>query len=208
MGTLTAALAEAVARVWAIEVDPELAGRLRRRFERAPGVSVLEADATRVDWPAEPFAVVANLPFAGAAGILRSLLDDPCVPLTRADVIVQWEMAVKRARLWPSTLASVFWGAWYEFSVVRRLPPSAFSPPPAAAAGVLRIERRAEPLVPVRESRAYGAFVRSAFNGRRMVSGRRAKRLADELGFSRTAAPRDLDPHHSAALYCLVRAGR
>src|SRR5205823_12689979 len=102
-------------------------------------------------WPAEPFKVVANTPFGRTAAILRSLLDDPSVPLVAADLVVQWELAVKRAALWPTTSAGAYWGAWYRFAPVRRLPPFVFAPPPTVDAGVLRIERRDDPLVAPRE---------------------------------------------------------
>src|SRR5207237_2085896 len=106
-------------------------------------------------WPAEPFKVVANLPFGSAAAILRALLDDPTVPLVSADLVVQWELAAKRAAVWPSTFAGAYWGAWSRFALVRRLPRCAFAPPPSVDAGVLRIERRARSPVPERASAAH-----------------------------------------------------
>src|SRR5581483_10674153 len=99
----------------------------------APGAEVVAAEALARPWPGEPFRVVANLPFAEAAAICRSLLD-PAVPLTAADLIVEWDFAAKRARLWPSTAQTVVWSAWHELSVVRRLEPGAFSPRPSVAA--------------------------------------------------------------------------
>jgi len=116
-GMLTGALLAAGARVVAIEPDRQLASRLRRACRDA---RVVEADALREPWPREPFRVVANLPFAFAAEICRSLLSDPQLPLRSADVIVEWDFAAKRARLWPSTAQTVLWSAWYELAVVRR----------------------------------------------------------------------------------------
>lgn len=67
---------------------------------------------------------------AAAADICRSLLSDAAVPLRAADLVVEWDFAAKRARLWPSTALTVVWSAWYELSIVRRLGPQAFAPPP------------------------------------------------------------------------------
>ena len=100
-GRLTAELARAARRVVAVELDPGLAARLNGRWAN---VEVVEADARDVHLPREPFRVVANLPFAGTNEILRHLLDDPRVPLVRADLVVQWGVAVKRALPWPSTV--------------------------------------------------------------------------------------------------------
>ncbi len=159
-GRLTAELAGAARSVLAVELDARLAERLRGRW---PNVEVLQADARTVELPREPFRVVANLPFHGTNEILRHLLDDPRVPLERADLVVEWGVAVKRALPWPSTVNGVVWGAWYSTRVARRLPRHAFEPRPGTDAAVLVFERRAAPLVPPRRAREYRRFVASGF---------------------------------------------
>ena len=147
---------------------------------------MVEADAREVELPREPFRVVANLPFAGTNEILRHLLDDPRVPLVRADLVVQWGVAVKRALPWPSTVNGVVWGAWYSTRVARRLPRNAFAPPPSVDAAVLVFERRPAPLVPIELASGYRRFVARGFReGRRLVR----------------AEPRQLDPYEWAARY-------
>jgi 23S rRNA (adenine-N6)-dimethyltransferase len=198
-GVLTTPLVRAGARVVAVELDANLAEGLRRRY---PRVDVRLADALRVPLPREPFKVVANLPFDGGTTILRRLLD-PVVPLTTADVIVQWGLAEKRAAVWPSTQLGVYWGAWFELSVVRRLPRCVFAPPPAVDAGLLRIARRDQALVPVAERRSYQAFLARGFREgpAAVVSRKLLKRCETELGFARGARARDLDVWQWAALY-------
>jgi len=209
-GAISAELVERGATVWAVEADPALAAVLRDRF--GDSVRVLEADARRLRWPREPFAVVANLPFEGGAAILSSLVGDPAVQLRTAVVVLQWEAAVKRAALWPSTVRGVLWGALYELTLLRRLARAAFAPPPAVDAGVLRAVRRPQPLVNVRDFPAYGAFVRRAFDAqaplRRVLPPRTAKRLADELGLSVGALPRDLDARQWAAAFAAISRAR
>ena len=162
-GRLTAELARRAGRVVAVEFDPRWAGELLRRWET---VEVVRGDAASVPLPPEPFRVVANLPFDRTTAILRHLLDDPRVPLLRADVIVEWNVAMKRALPWPSTFNDVAWGAWYSAAVTRRLPRSAFEPAPSVDAGVLVFERRASPLVPVELAEPYRRFVASGFRRR------------------------------------------
>jgi 23S rRNA (adenine-N6)-dimethyltransferase len=207
-GALTRELALRAGRVWAVELDDALAEGLRRRFA-ATNVTVIHADATRLRWPDEPFKVVANVPFDRTTAILRALLGDPSVPLITADLVVQWELAAKRTAVWPSTFAGVYWGAWYRFALVRRLPRCAFAPEPAVDAGVLRIERRAEPLVPARQHAAYRTFVKRGFAlGRPQVPPLAFKRLGRELGFAPTAHARDLDAPQWASLFRSVRTRR
>jgi 23S rRNA (adenine-N6)-dimethyltransferase len=198
-GVLTAALARCSDRVVAVEIDPELGEALRRRL---PSVDVLVADAARLPLPREPFKVVANLPFGGATAMLRRLLD-PAVPLQTADVILEWAAAAKRAAVWPSTQLGAYWGAWFELSVAHRLPRCVFAPPPSVDAAVLRAVRRAEPLVSVRDSRAYDRFLAVAFRDglRAVVPGTRLKRMEAELGIDRRAHARDLDACQWAALF-------
>jgi 23S rRNA (adenine-N6)-dimethyltransferase len=198
-GVLTTALARYAGGVIAVELDAQLASELRSRM---PDVEVLNADALRVPLPDQPFKVVANLPFDGATAILRRLLD-PRAQLVSADVIVEWAVACKWAAVWPSTQLSAYWGAWFELSVVRRLPRCVFAPPPSVDAGVLRIVRRPEPLVPVGDRREFEAFLARAYRQgpRAVLPWRELKRCEAELGFDRRARARDLDARQWAALY-------
>jgi 23S rRNA (adenine-N6)-dimethyltransferase len=193
---LTSALLRAGARVRAVEPDRRLAARLRRA---CPAAVVVEADALAVPWPDEPFRVVANLPFAHTTDICRALLSDPLVPLLSADVVVEWDVALKRTRLWPSTILGVLWGAWYELTVRRRIAPAAFAPAPRVAAAVLRAGRRERPLVPVQEARAYEAFLRRSYRAGSLPP--RARALAPQLGLDPRACPRDLDARAWATLW-------
>ena len=209
-GALTRALADAGARVRAIELDSAALRQLELRFGGDPRVEVLEGDATLMPLPSEPFAVVANLPFAVGTAILRRLLGDPGVPLTRLDAIVEWGLAAKRTAVWPSTLLGCTWGVWYELSLVRRVPRSCFAPPPTVDAAVLRATRRPEPLVRAEEAAAYEALLRRAFAARapldRILRRRLVHRAALELGFDRHAAARDLDVRQWSELYAAVRS--
>jgi 23S rRNA (adenine-N6)-dimethyltransferase len=200
-GMLTRALLEAGARVVALERDPSLAAGLRARF--GGDVAVVEADALAWPVPTEPYAVVANLPFARSGAILGRHLRGP---LTRAVVIVEWAFALKQAAVWPTTLKSAYWRAFYELELVRRLDRSAFTPPPGVDAGVLRFERLAQPLVPAVESQRYWHFLSEAFHAgtevaRSVLTPLQAKRLAPTLGFLQHARPRELDARQWAGIY-------
>jgi 23S rRNA (adenine-N6)-dimethyltransferase len=209
-GILSRALADAGARVRAVELDTAALRQLRARFGDDPRVEVVEGDATRVALPDEPFAVVANLPFAAGTAILRRLLGDPRVPLTQLDAIVEWGLAAKRTAVWPSTLLGCTWGAWYELSLVRRVPRACFAPPPSVDAAVLRATRRPEPLVPPAQAAAYQELLQRAFAARgpidRVLPRGVVHRAAHELGFDSRATARDLDVRQWPRLYAAVRS--
>ena len=161
-GLLTEALARRAGRVVAVELDPLLAARLVERFGDVENVFVVQGDALRFPLPAEPFHVVSNVPFNRTTAILRRLLDQPATALRRADLVVQYEVARKRARN-RGTLLGVVWAPWFEFSLGRRLPAEAFRPVPTVDAAVLRIVRRRDPLLPEGERDAFVAFVEARF---------------------------------------------
>ena len=208
-GLLTRALLNAGARVRSVELDPAALRQLESRFAGEPRVEVVEGDATVVPLPSEPFAVVANLPFSAGTAILRRLLGDPDVPLTRLDAIVEWGLAAKRTAVWPATLLGCTWGAWYELRLVRRVPRACFAPPPSVDAALLRATRRAAPLVHATEAREYAALLRRAFAAQapldRFLPRGTVHRLALELGFDPHAAARDLDAPQWAGLYAAIR---
>ncbi len=208
-GIIARALADAGARVLAVELDPDAAERLRARFADDPRIEVRAGDATRLAPPREPFSVVANLPFGSATAILRRLLDDPGIPLERLDAIVEWGLAAKRTAIWPSTLLGCAWGAWYELTLVRRVPRACFAPPPSVDAAVLRAVCRGEPLVPRERAADYVALLRRAFAAQapleRVLPRAVVRATAHELGFDPRGRAWDLDARQWAALYAALR---
>jgi 23S rRNA (adenine-N6)-dimethyltransferase len=195
-GVLTAEIASRAGRVVAVELDPDLAGRLRHRFAASPSVDVLEADLRSVRMPATAFKVVSNPPFHLTSDLLHRLLDDPRVPLARAELVLSWGAAIGRASVYPSSVAALSWQPWFELVVTRRLPARLFAPAPASDAGVLSIRRRPRPLIALEARRAFVGLLRSAFRRGTpaAVLGReRWGRLAGRLGLTDSARASDLD---------------
>lgn len=214
-GLISTALARRGARVQAIERDPGLADRLRARFTTWPSVSVVEGDVLAMPLPAEPFRVVANIPFGITTQILRRLLDEEA--LARADLIVQAEVARKRGTRGRGTLLNASWEPWFEFGTGARIPASAFRPRPRVDAAILIITRRDPPLLDLASRPGYTEFVTAAFEGARptvasalagAIPGNRFAGLAGELGFGDDALPGHLDAHQWVALFRAARAGR
>ena len=162
-GALTFALARHGIDVVALERDPHWADHLRREARRrgAGHVTVVCCDALRFRMPRRPFRAMGSLPFGATTALLHHLLDDRRSGLRRADLVVQWEVARKRAAAPPTTLLSTTWAPWWSFALGRRLPADAFRPVPSVDAAVLRITRRQPPLLPDAIADAYAAFVRS-----------------------------------------------
>jgi 23S rRNA (adenine-N6)-dimethyltransferase len=215
-GVLTEALAQRAGWVVAVECDPRLAERARRRLAGYPNVRVVTADALVLPTPRRPFRVVANLPFGATAAMLRRLLGDPRNRLVRADLIVQEQAARRYAAARPGSPETIRWGTAYELETGRRLGPGCFRPPPNVPAAVLVVRRRRPPLVPVSGQARFAALLRTAFRHpglplrRSLVpplTYRQLRRLAGDLRFPLDAAPGDLDAAQWAKVFAFLDHG-
>jgi 23S rRNA (adenine-N6)-dimethyltransferase len=213
-GRLTALLAERARDVIAVELDPELVERLRRRFGRVAHVHVLHADVRGIRLPPTPYRAFGNIPFDLTTPILRLLLDDPGRGPERADLVLQYEAARKRAAVHPGTLLTMGWLPWWELTLERRIPRRAFEPPPSVDAGVLVVLRRTAPLLPPKRRAAFVSLLRRAFDHgsapvRRslldVLGPKGWKAIARERGLERDARPPELDVRDWIAVY---EAGR
>ncbi|MFZ0215789.1 MAG: rRNA adenine N(6)-methyltransferase family protein [Candidatus Dormiibacterota bacterium] len=165
-GALTLPLARRGARVVAVESDATWAERLRTRVRdaRLAGqVTVVEGDLLAVPPPATAYRVVSSVPFHLTTALLHRLLDDPRAGPERCDLIVQWEVARKRAAQPPDSLLSAIWAPWWETELVCRIPRTRFRPVPEVDAAWLAIRRRARPTLPSEMGAAFGDFLRSTW---------------------------------------------
>lgn len=88
-GALTRDLAQLDCRLRLVEIDPELASRLR--VELGERAEIVEGDATDTPLPDEPFKAVGNLPYNVATPIIRGVISSP--NFRRAVFMVQKEVA-------------------------------------------------------------------------------------------------------------------
>lgn len=144
-GALTGLLAGRARHVVAVELDPELAAQLRRRF--APEqVTVVEQDVLRFDFAAASaragglLPVLGNLPYYITAPILLKLAASHAA-LESAVLMVQREVADRVAAMPGSRdygLLSVTVQMHGPVEKLFTLPPAAFSPQPEVHSTVFR----------------------------------------------------------------------
>jgi 23S rRNA (adenine-N6)-dimethyltransferase len=163
-GILTSRLAAMTGEVIAYEIDQALAARLAARVGQRPNVRVVMGDFLASRPPGRPFQVVGNAPFS-----LTSPIVDWCLRasrMTTATLITQLEYARKRtggygrwSQLTVSTWPQVRWEL--RGTIAR----TEFRPVPRVDAGVLRLERRPEPLISPARMAAYRRLVQAGFSG-------------------------------------------
>ncbi|MCV7299712.1 23S ribosomal RNA methyltransferase Erm [Mycobacterium barrassiae] len=208
-GALTLPLQRLNRPLTAVEVDGRRAARLARRTTAR--TRIVHADFLRYHLPRSPHTIVGNLPFHLTTAILRRILHAP--GWTDAVLLVQWEVARRRAGVGGATMMTAQWWPWFEFGLVRKVSASAFQPRPSVDAGLMTIRRRTEPLVDARDRRRYQALVHAMFTGRGRgiaeIASRQMPAAVTRLwlvdnGIPAKALPRDLSATQWAALFAVA----
>lgn len=177
LGTLTGALLEAGAQVWAVERDRTLHAHLEAglamRFPTALHLS--EGDAVEMPLAGLPAArapgakVVANLPYAISTPWMDSVLSGPLPALM---VLMLQREAAGRYSGSPGTrnygAISIFLQAAYAIAPGHRVSPACFYPRPDVDSALLHLVRKADPFV---FGPAQKMLVRRCFQQRRKQLG-------------------------------------
>ncbi len=188
LGSLTLALAEIAQSVTAVEVDDALLPLLNENVGHLPNVSVIHADAMRLEWNAllgehTDWALVANLPYNVATPLIADVLD--FVPqVSRMLVMVQKEVA-ERFSASPSTPAYGALSVKVAFHATSRIvglvPASVFLPRPNVESALVEIVRHKTPIDPTVDAKQLFSLVKMGFAKRRkMLRGSLAGRVSPE----------------------------
>ena len=200
-GNLTEALASRAARVYAVEIDPDLAAKLSGRFSN---VQVIEGDALKVELP-DYNKIVSNLPYQISSRITYRLLSRP---FETAVLMYQWEFAERMAAAVGSEeygrLAMVA-GFFCRIEILEKVSRMAFRPAPQVDSAIVRLLPRTDR--PKVDPTDFLRLVEGLFNNRRkkvkkglaaMGAGPRALAELDSALLERR--PEDLTPDEAASL--------
>jgi 16S rRNA (adenine1518-N6/adenine1519-N6)-dimethyltransferase len=188
LGALTDPLVARCEHLTVIELDRDLAARLRRRTE----LSVLESDVLRVDFAAlaahqgRALRVVGNLPYNISTPILFHLLD--AVDHVADQHFMLQKEVVERMAASPGSKVygrlSVMLQWRYDIESVLDVPPQAFDPPPRVESAVVRMRPRGAAVAV--DARQLGDIVRVAFSQRRKLLRNTLGPWLDERGSAAT----------------------
>lgn len=181
-GMLTKHLLQKPYELLAVEADRDMEEYLAQHY---PQVSVARADFLQYDlnecFNGEAFALIGNFPYNISSQILFKMLDyKNRIP----EMVGMFQKEVAERVIAPpgskvygvsSVLVQAFYEGKYLFGVDRRN----FSPPPQVQSGVIRLQRRAEPLVPEHLSALFKKVVKQAFSQRRKMLRNTMKPLLD-----------------------------
>lgn len=208
LSALTQPLLRSLNHLNVVEIDRDLAARLRKQYppER---LTVVEADALTVDFTqfGAGVRIVGNLPYNISSPILFHLLQ--AAPVVRDQHFMLQREVIDRMVAEPGTSdfgrLSVMLQAHYEMEKLFDVAPEAFDPPPRVVSAVVRMM----PLGPDRprpfSDGAFAHVVTRAFSQRRKMLRRSLADWAahipwDELDIAPTARAEDIDVSRYIAL--------
>jgi 16S rRNA (adenine1518-N6/adenine1519-N6)-dimethyltransferase len=145
-GEMTSRLAQRASKVFAIELDPRLARRLREVTAPCRNVEVVESDVMAVDFEkltgGRRFSVYGNLPYYITSPILHRLFEH-ADRIAAIHIVIQFEVAVRivaqpgRRDYGYLSVAS----QWFSRpEIAFRIPPGAFRPPPKVASALVSFQ--------------------------------------------------------------------
>lgn len=189
LGAMTHPLAERCERLTVIELDRDLAARLRKR----PELNVVESDVLKVDFTAlaaelapagQKLRVVGNLPYNISTPILFHLLS--AVAVVQDQHFMLQKEVVDRMAASPGCKdygrLSVMLQWRYDIESVLDVPPESFDPPPRVDSAIVRMQPL--PVPDGVDVAVLGALVTSAFSQRRKLLRHTLGRWLTEHGFS------------------------
>lgn len=160
-GALTRPLLRLGRPVHAVEIDECLARKLTRDLRGK--ATIIEGDFLTHTITDHRHVLVGNLPFHQTTAMLRHILHAP--GWTDAVLLVQWEVARRRAGVGGASMMTAQWSPWFDFSLHGRVPARAFTPAPGVDGGLIAIRRDPTPAIPARERRRFQALVHRVYTG-------------------------------------------
>ena len=187
LAAMTQPLVERLGRLTVIELDRDLAARLRGHAS----LEVIESDVLKVDFAAlaqrlavPVLRVVGNLPYNISTPILFHLLKH--VNVVKDQHFMLQKEVIDRMVARPATSdysrLSVMLQWRYAMENVLFVPPESFDPPPRVDSAIVRMVPLANP--PAVDVAHYGSMVQIAFSQRRKILRNTLGRWLEEKGYS------------------------
>jgi 23S rRNA (adenine-N6)-dimethyltransferase len=199
-GLITARLAQRCRRIVAVEIDPDLAGRLCRRFAGLPQVTIRNEDFLQTRLPMTAYKVFANIPFNITAAIVTKLITAPRPP-DDSYLGLQKEAAQRFLGIPRESLYAVLMKPWFEPAIVYRFKRTDFAPAPNVDVVMLRLRKRGPPLVSGSDRQLFRDFVVYAFTAwqpslgstlKGILSGRQLQQIAGSVECDLDVTPTSL----------------
>jgi len=183
-GAITHSLAARAGALHAVELDRDLAARMRIEYDAASNVTIHEADALMFDFAAlgESLRIVGNLPYNISTPLLFHLLGirDHIVDM---HFMLQKEV-VDRMAAGPGSKTygrlSIMLGCRFQIDALFDVDRLAFEPPPEVTSAVVRLAPLPAGTYVIDDEKRLSKLVAQAFSQRRKTIRNSLKKVADE----------------------------
>jgi 16S rRNA (adenine1518-N6/adenine1519-N6)-dimethyltransferase len=189
VGSLTEALVKRARRVVAVELDRQLAGYLRGRFESSQNCTIVQDDARTVNLAAlglrdRQYRLIANLPYTITSyAIQHALTQDPRP--SAITLVIQREVAERIvAPAGGKSVLTISVDFFADARIIQIIPPAAFWPIPAVHSALITITPRA--VDPAIDEAAFFRVVKAGYSSRR-------KKLRNSLAAGLQREVHDID---------------
>jgi 16S rRNA (adenine1518-N6/adenine1519-N6)-dimethyltransferase len=219
-GEMTTRLAHNASKLFAVELDPPLARRLRQSTAHLKNVEIVHSDVMAVDFEkltgGDRFSVYGNLPYYITSPILHRLFEH-ADRIAAIHIVIQLEVA-ERIVAPPGcrdygylSVASQWYGTP---EIAFRIPPEAFSPPPRVDSALVSFQMPgARVSNPVPDEHAFLEFVKACFaqkrktlrNNLRQKLGARTEEIITAAGLRDDARAEQLTIPQFVALFQVAK---
>ncbi|NCO32095.1 23S ribosomal RNA methyltransferase Erm [bacterium] len=201
-GIITEELARRCSRVIAIEIDKNLFKNLIQKFKSNPKIKIILGDFLKYRLPLKGnYKVFTAIPYNITTQIVQKLTNNSNPPQD-IYLIIQKEAAIRFAGFpyGEEKLYSLLLKPLFEIKILHYLKRIDFYPVPKVDSVLLRIKKREE-LISKENIQLYKDFIIYGFSRwgpnlfksfKHIFTYKQFKRLANDLGFNKTAKPRDL----------------
>ena len=183
-GAITSPIARQCGHLHAVELDRDLAARLRSQFAGNERITIHEADALSFDFTqlGAAIRVIGNLPYNISTPLLFHLLEQRAV-IRDMHFMLQKEV-VDRMAAEPGSKAfgrlTIMLGAYLNIDALFDVDREAFDPPPAVTSAIVRLSPRPESDIDVHDKKLLSDIVAGAFSLRRKTLRNALRNYASE----------------------------
>jgi len=171
LGAITKPVSACCGRLHAVELDRDLAAKLRQQFDGNDRISIHEADALSFDFAelGSSLRIIGNLPYNISTPLLFHLLEQRHV-IHDMHFMLQKEV-VDRMAAAPGSKAfgrlTIMLGSYLDIEALFDVDRESFDPPPAVTSAIVRLQPLAAADIKITDAERLSEIVAAAFSRRR-----------------------------------------
>jgi len=184
LAAITAPLFSRAGTMHLVELDRDLAARLRQQYGDEPRVTIHEADALQFDFAAlgDQLRIVGNLPYNISTPLLFHLLEQRS-HIVDMHFMLQKEVVARMAAQ-PGSKAygrlGIMLGCYFDIEALFDVERTAFDPPPDVTSAIVRLTPLPPGTYDIHDAAKLSRLVATAFSQRRKTIRNSLKQVVDE----------------------------